>query len=171
MRSLSSLFCISPVKRQDSGQALIWILLFLGISTLAIATILRVGLWKLDSTIALMRQRAIIESWELERASLIRNAYPTSSFKRISIENNQLAVPVSSKKIRSLDSLRIPVFQIGELNGQLLNWHAFLTGELGSCSRKNDKVCIEPNFQLGKTLFFGDLKVDGLELQTCLLQG
>jgi len=157
-------FCISPRACSQSGQALIWILLILGVSTLAIAAISRVALWKLDASIALISQRKLVENWEVERVEIIKSAFPTSTFKRINFANNQLVIPIVPKNISSIDSIRIPTFEIGDIKNPLFNWHTYLNGGVGSCAKLIDQKCSELNYENGKTLFFGDLDLAELKI-------
>lgn len=152
----------------NSGQALIWVLVLLGVSTLAISALCKIALWKLDSSIAIMNQRTLIESWEAKRGSLIKSSYPTSSFKRININNNQLGIPIISSKDIQLDSLRIPIFHLGDTERPSFNWPTFLKGPRGSCLRVENELCKEFLLDEGKSLIIGDLVIDKLTLKTGL---
>ena len=168
MQVHSSRFCTSRIKGPNSGQALIWILLLLGLSALTVSTLSKVALWKLDSTVALMNQRKQIENWESERSRLVKLAYPTLSYKRVNLGNNQLATPVLTNKTKSLDSLRIPVFRVADSNTPLFNWRRFLKEEIGSCLKVESGKCTEIILKENRAIVWNNLFIDTLEVQSGL---
>lgn len=115
-----------------------------------------------------MNQRAVIESWESKRGALIKSSYPTSSYKRINLTNNQLASPILSKKELAIDSLRIPLFNIGDKDRPNFTWSRFLKGPHGGCLKMESGICKEVLLEEGKSLIIGDIVTDKLTLKTGL---